>query len=177
MPKLSIMFAPSHQVWMQNWKISTQDSCWDFPAHQCRSSDTGLVVVFVSLVGTPAVGHRTQYNRRSRSRTTNLSSCESIWQSIWNCKYFIFTNSSYSTNNIPYAGTMARICLLAEIQVFEKDGSGDADSVLGGGVGQVCGGGVGWHGHSPRHVQWQVLNTAQVEKQVSFQANLVWDNR
>ena len=73
--------------------------------------------------------------------------------------------------------TRAGQSLLAEGEVLEKDRVGDADFVLGRGVGHL-GHGVVWrHEDGARDVQREVLDTAEIEEQVSLQSDLIRDQR
>ena len=71
----------------------------------------------------------------------------------------------------------ARQSLLAEGEVLEKDRVGDANFVLGRGVGHLGHGVVGRHEDGARDVQGEVLDTAEIEEQVSLQSDLIRDER
>ena len=77
----------------RSWMIDTVDSCEDSPGHQSRIPGTWLLARIWSCVGRMSTVRRNQHTTSPSPSRANLASAEPIWQSIWNCKYFIFSNT------------------------------------------------------------------------------------
>ena len=67
--------------------------------------------------------------------------------------------------------------LLTKNKLLEKDRVGDPDLVLGRGVGHLRHGAVRGHEDGARYVQGEVLDTAEIEEQISLQPQLIRDER
>ena len=75
--------------------------------------------------------------------------------------------------NLPHAVACAGQSLLSEDQVLEEDRVGDVHFVLGRGVGHLRHGPVGRHEDCAGDVQGQILDTAEIEEQISLESDLI----